>query len=94
MEKLTDEQVASSLEALGGWTLEEGRLVKAYTFAGFLEAMGFVNLVADLAEAHNHHPDIDIRYNRVVLGLYTHDVNGITRRDFKFAGAVDSKFGM
>jgi 4a-hydroxytetrahydrobiopterin dehydratase len=52
--------------------------------------MAFVNHIADLAEQQNHHPDIDIRYNKVRLGLITHDAQGITQRDAKLAHLVDS----
>jgi 4a-hydroxytetrahydrobiopterin dehydratase len=67
------------------WALEEGMLVRFLTFANFVEAMAFVNRVAQLAEQANHHPDIDIRYNRVKLALVSHDAGGITARDASMA---------
>ena len=54
--------------------------------------MVFVNRVAALAESAGHHPDIDIRYNRVLLGLVSHDAGGITKRDTAMAGRIDSEF--
>ncbi|MGH9597366.1 MAG: 4a-hydroxytetrahydrobiopterin dehydratase, partial [Edaphobacter sp.] len=57
-----------------------------------VEAMAFVNKVAASAEAAGHHPDIDIRYNQVALGLVSHDAGGITTRDIGMAGQIDRKF--
>jgi 4a-hydroxytetrahydrobiopterin dehydratase len=74
------------------WQLEGGKLVRRWTFKDFVEAMAFVNRVATLAEAAGHHPDIDIRYNQVTLGLISHDAGGITRRDAAMAGRIDKEF--
>jgi 4a-hydroxytetrahydrobiopterin dehydratase len=74
------------------WKLESGKLVREWTFNDFVEAMAFVNRVATLAEAAGHHPDIDIRYNRVLLALISHDAGGITRRDATMAMRIDSEF--
>lgn len=67
------------------WVLRNGALARDWTFADFTEAMLFVNRVASIAERANHHPDIDIRYNRVTLALVSHDSGGITVRDTAFA---------
>ena len=74
------------------WELEGGKLLRKWTFKDFVEAMAFVNRVATLAEAAGHHPDIDIRYNQVTLGLISHDAGGITRRDAAMAGQIDKEF--
>jgi 4a-hydroxytetrahydrobiopterin dehydratase len=82
-------------EALKGhpqWNLEAGKLARKWTFKDFVEAMAFVNRVAAIAEAAGHHPDIDIRYNQVILGLISHDAGGITRRDAAMAGRIDKEF--
>jgi 4a-hydroxytetrahydrobiopterin dehydratase len=71
------------------WKLQEGKLVREWTFKDFVEAMQFVNRVAVLAEAAGHHPDIDVRYNRVLLGLVSHDAGGITKRDSAMARRID-----
>jgi 4a-hydroxytetrahydrobiopterin dehydratase len=73
------------------WKLQEGKLVREWTFKDFVQAMGFVNRVAGLAEAAGHHPDIDIRYNRVLLGLVSHDAGGITERDATMASKIDNE---
>jgi 4a-hydroxytetrahydrobiopterin dehydratase len=72
------------------WNLEGGMLVRHCEFDNFVEAMHFVNNVAELAEGAGHHPDIDIRYNRVRLALVSHDAGGLTERDFDLAAAIDS----
>jgi 4a-hydroxytetrahydrobiopterin dehydratase len=82
---LSDDQLQNVLRELPEWALEEGKLVRYWTFPGFVQAMDFVNGVAQLAEREQHHPDIDIRYNRVKLALISHDAGGITQRDAQMA---------
>jgi 4a-hydroxytetrahydrobiopterin dehydratase len=89
MKALTAAELHQALAGLPEWSLDEGKLVRDYEFPDFLQAIAFVNRIAELAEQQNHHPDIDIRYNKVRLGLITHDANGITQRDAKFAHLVD-----
>ena len=92
MTKILDEtQIQSSLASLPEWGLERGELVRTPTFNDFKEAMKFVNQVADLAESAGHHPDIDIRYNKVRLALVTHDAGGITQNDISLARNIDKK---
>jgi 4a-hydroxytetrahydrobiopterin dehydratase len=88
---LTDAEVIAALSAESGpdWHLIAGKLVKTVACADFVAALAYVGEVGRLAEAANHHPDIDIRYNRVTLALMTHDSNGITRLDLDLARAVD-----
>jgi 4a-hydroxytetrahydrobiopterin dehydratase len=73
------------------WKLQGGKLVREWSFKDFVEAMQFVNRIAVIAEAAGHHPDMDIRYNRVLLGLVSHDAGGITRRDAAMAGRIDTE---
>jgi 4a-hydroxytetrahydrobiopterin dehydratase len=68
-----------------GWSEVDGALERAFTFDDFQGALGFVNRVAELAEAENHHPDIAIHYNRVTLRWWTHTAGGITDRDRELA---------
>jgi 4a-hydroxytetrahydrobiopterin dehydratase len=70
------------------WKLDSGKLVRDWSFKDFVQAMSFVNRVAELAETAGHHPDIDIRYNKVRLGLISHDAGGITNRDARMAGRL------
>lgn len=89
MPLLDEKTVAAKLQALPHWKLDSGELVRRLEFASFVEAMQFVNGVAELAEGAGHHPDIDIRYNKVRLALVSHDAGGLTDRDFDLAAAID-----
>lgn len=82
---LSEQQIVDVCNRLSGWTYSGGKLVRECEFKDFGAAMGFVNRVAEVAEAAGHHPDIDIRYNRVRLGLTTHDAGGVTDRDVDMA---------
>jgi 4a-hydroxytetrahydrobiopterin dehydratase len=68
-----------------GWTEADGALERTFAFAGFREALGFVNRVGELAERENHHPDIAIHYREVTLRWWTHTAGGITDRDRELA---------
>jgi 4a-hydroxytetrahydrobiopterin dehydratase len=93
MPALSTQQAASLLQNLPAWQIEAGELVRIFKFEDFRAAMRFVNQVAELAEAAGHHPDIDIRYNRVRLALVTHDAGGLTNKDFELAGQADKLVG-
>lgn len=82
---LTGDELTQALKDLPGWTVEGPSLTQTRTFTGFLEAMRFVNSAAELAEELGHHPDLDIRYNKVKVALTTHDRGGITDMDLAFA---------
>jgi 4a-hydroxytetrahydrobiopterin dehydratase len=90
MSVLSAETVKERMQSLPGWKLEGGELVRHYDFADFAAAMVFVNRVAEKAEAAGHHPDIDIRYNKVRLALISHDQGGLTERDMKMATTLNS----
>ena len=72
------------------WSLDGETITRTFAFADFNEAMGFVNRVALAAEVADHHPDIDIRWNRVTLALTTHEAGALTDRDIALAGQIDS----
>ena len=88
MSRLPDAEITERLARLPGWERRGDEIRRVFRFADFEEAMVFVNRVAELAEAMNHHPDIDIRYSKVTLVLSTHDAGGLTARDFDLAGRV------
>jgi 4a-hydroxytetrahydrobiopterin dehydratase len=90
MQKLTDHQIEQALASLPNWALKNGELVQERTFKDFVLAMAFVNNVARVAEVAGHHPDIDIRYNRVRLALVTHDAGGITLNDTALAQKINN----
>jgi len=89
MSPLSDPEVKSHLSAVPAWQVEAGELVRTFVFKDFRASLAFVNKVGDLAEKAGHHPDIDIRYNKVRLGLVTHDAGGLTAKDFDLAAAAD-----
>jgi 4a-hydroxytetrahydrobiopterin dehydratase len=86
---LTEQEAKQRVSKLAGWQIQAGELVKTYAFKDFRAALGFVNRVGEAAEAAGHHPDIDIRYNRVRLSLVTHDAGGLTDNDFALAAKAD-----
>jgi 4a-hydroxytetrahydrobiopterin dehydratase len=88
-ETLNDESISSWLEGRSGWKREDDMLVKTFTFESFRNSIVFVNRVATLADENEHHPDIDIRYDRVRIGLSTHDAGGITEKDTALAEQID-----
>ena len=93
MPVLSPEAVKSHLAQLPGWQIEASELVKTFQFKDFPAALAFVNRVGSLAEQAGHHPDIDIRYNRVRLALITHDAGGLTDKDFDLAGRAQKLVG-
>jgi 4a-hydroxytetrahydrobiopterin dehydratase len=88
--KLDRQQVAEHLQKLPQWTLQGDQIERLLTFANFVDAMVFVNRVAEVAEELGHHPEINIVYNRVKLTLSTHDAGGLTQKDFQMAQRIDS----
>ena len=76
------------MESVPGWENNGEEISRTYKFKDFAEAMTFVNKVAGLAEAADHHPDIDIRWNKVKLTLTTHSAGGLTEKDFALARQI------
>ena len=89
MHSLSKEDANHRLSTLPGWQIEAGELTRTFKFEDFIAALAFVNRIGDRAEKAGHHPDIDIRYNRVRLGLVTHAAGGLTAKDFELAAAAD-----
>lgn len=86
---LDDNAIATGLEGLD-WTREGSAITTTVVRKNFVEAMAFVNRVAELAESSNHHPDIAISWNKVTLTLSTHDAGGLTQLDLDLAAAIDA----
>ena len=93
MATMSDTEVKAALADLPGWELAGNDIVREYKFADFVAAIAFVNQLADKAEAANHHPDIDIRWNKVRLALSTHSEGGLTEKDFALASEIESLAG-
>jgi 4a-hydroxytetrahydrobiopterin dehydratase len=87
MKKLTADQIKSALKRTAGWQKSGKVISRTFVFKDFPAAIKFVNAAAKVAEAEWHHPDIDIRWNKVTLVLTTHDAGGLTRKDFALAQA-------
>ena len=87
--KLNSESVRGWLRGHKGWKRRANQLTKSFQFASFRDSIVFVNRVATLADNHDHHPDIDVRYDSVALTLSTHDAGGITEKDLALAEQID-----
>ena len=90
---LTDAEIQEALRKLPGWKKSGNTIERATQFRNFVEAMDFVNQVAEAAEAVNHHPDIHISYNKVLLVLISHDSGGVTQRDLRMASKINEIAG-
>lgn len=88
--KLTDSEIQLALVRLPGWAGQGGEIVKWYELPSFPAAIDFVRQIADLAEAADHHPDLDIRYRRLRVALSTHDAGGLTQKDIDLAGQIEA----
>ena len=87
---LGPDDIAERLQRLSGWRLEDGKLVKTYSFPDFVAAVDFVDRLTPVAQAQNHHPDLLVGWGKVTVQLWSHDVGGITGRDFRLAAALDA----
>ena len=92
MPALTTKQLSVHLKTAPNWTKRAQTIVRTFQFEGFLNAIDFVNRIARKAQENNHHPDIDVRFNKVTLKLTTHDEGGITEKDFSLARQCDEVF--
>ena len=89
MAKLTPKQIKAAMSGAKHWKKKGASITRIFQFNDFNDSMKFVNKVARIAERANHHPDIDIRWNKVTLTLATHSEGGLTQKDFDVATKVD-----
>lgn len=89
MPKLTSAEIKAALARVPLWKRKGSTIARTYQFKDFVAALKFVNAAGRLAEKAWHHPDIDIRWNKVTLVLTTHDTGGLTRKDFQLARQFD-----
>jgi 4a-hydroxytetrahydrobiopterin dehydratase len=89
VQKLEESKLLPSLALIPQWNLQDGKIVRTFQFKDFPAGIKFVEVVAGLAEQAWHHPDIDIRWNKVTLTLTTHDAGGLTEKDFALARQFD-----
>jgi len=92
MAKLSADEITRKLKALPGWEYKNNAISKTFKFKEFLHGIEFVQKVAEIAEAADHHPDITINYTRVTFSCTTHDAGGVTDRDFKLADNIEIAF--
>ena len=89
MPLLSDIEIQRELTTLAGWSRKGNEIAKTFQFDGFPAAVAFVQSIVPIAEGMNHHPDVDVRYNRVIVKLSTHDKGGITKRDLTQARKIE-----
>jgi 4a-hydroxytetrahydrobiopterin dehydratase len=87
--RLSGEEIRTKLAEVPGWELKQGKLYRELVFEDFVSAFAFMTSVALIAEGMEHHPEWSNVYNRVEIELSTHDVGGLTERDFELAAAVN-----
>lgn len=90
MQKLSDAEITAALKDLPGWERQDDALTRTFDRSTFKGAVAFVNTLSEIAERADHHPDIDIRYNRVRVLLTTHDAHGLTERDVQMARQISA----
>ena len=86
----TEKQAKDYLKQVKGWKLVGNKIERSLAFEDFMQAVKFVNKVADLAEEEQHHPDILLHsWNKMKLTVYTHVINGLSENDFILAAKID-----
>ena len=93
---LNDTQIQEHLTAVEGWALQDGKIVRTFAFKNYYETLAFVNAIAWIIHAEDHHPELVVTYNRCVVKFDTHSVNGgrggISENDFICAAKIDALF--
>ncbi len=93
---LTEAEIADHLAAVEGWAFQNGKIAKTFTFPDYYQTLAFINAIAYVIHAEDHHPELVVTYNRCVVKFDTHSVNGgrggISENDFICAAKVDAVF--
>jgi 4a-hydroxytetrahydrobiopterin dehydratase len=89
-QKLDDSRISQELAKLKGWTRQGDEIAKTFSFKNFYETMSFVNAVAHIANKLDHHPDMEVGYNKLKIRFSTHSVGGLSENDFAAAGKIDA----
>ena len=92
-EKLGDDEITEKLENLQIWSRSAEKLVTRVEFDDYKQSAFFANTVFSLAETHFHHPEVKVEYGAVEIDLWSHDVEGLTERDFELAEEIEQKVG-
>ncbi|MEW6164734.1 MAG: 4a-hydroxytetrahydrobiopterin dehydratase [Pseudomonadota bacterium] len=94
MNALAETDIAARLAALADWTRDGAWIVKTFRFANYHETMAFVNASAWISHRTDHHPDLEVGYNRCAVRYSTHDAGGLTAKDFDCAAKIDALFAL
>ena len=89
MKVLTNKEINIKLTNIDKWKIVDGSLCKEFEFENFVKAIEFINKIAEIAEEQEHHPVLTNSYNYLKIELKTHDINGISDKDFKLAKTID-----
>lgn len=92
-DRLSDVEIQRALGKLPGWARRGDTISKTYQFKAFPEGIAFIGKVAKAAEAADHHPDIDIRFTKVLIALSTHTAGGVTQMDLDLATKIEGMAG-
>lgn len=92
MAKLQTAEIEQRLGALPGWELKDNAIRKLYRFKEFMDGIRFLNRVAEMAEAADHHPDVQINYTRITFSCATHSEGGVTEKDLRLATQIEDAF--
>jgi 4a-hydroxytetrahydrobiopterin dehydratase len=89
MARLTDEEIEQRLTGMDGWERDGDAIRKTFEGEDFMSSVGLVDRLAPVAEEMNHHPDLEISWNKVTVSLSTHSEGGLTENDFELASRID-----
>jgi len=92
MPALSSDQIANRLKSLAGWEFKDNAIGRMFRFTDFMSGIAFVNRIAAIAEAADHHPDILISYTRITFSCSTHSDGGVTDKDFQLAERIETAF--
>jgi 4a-hydroxytetrahydrobiopterin dehydratase len=92
MAKLEKAEIERRLSSLPGWEFKDNAIRKQYRFKEFMDGIRFLNKVAEMAEAADHHPDVQINYTRVTFTCSTHSEGGVTEKDLKLAAQIEEAY--
>jgi 4a-hydroxytetrahydrobiopterin dehydratase len=89
MPRLSEEEIEARLGELEGWRRDGESIVKEFKLDDFVGSVDFINRLAPVAEEMNHHPDLQVSWNKVVVSITTHSEGGLTENDFELAKSID-----
>jgi len=92
MTALNHDQITQRLKPLDGWEFKDDAISKMFRFKDFMSGIAFVNRIAEIAEAADHHPDMTIHYTRITFSCSTHSDGGVTEKDFHLAESIENAF--